>query len=200
MVRKGSGISAGVVCVLVVALGGCTDYVKKTDYDAAISELRSNDQKQQQEIDAITQEMHAKFAKYDAAIAEGQGRIRVDTIAHFDTNQSTLREQDKPLLDEYAKVMKEHHTGAVITAEGFGDPDGAAAYNHRLGLKRAEAVRNYLINTGGLSASQVRAVSYGEAKDRAVVPETGGDKGLANRRVTLVIDFAGNDSGTTNSG
>ncbi|WP_430387309.1 OmpA family protein [Dyella sp. 20L07] len=187
-----SRIGYGFVGVFIVALCGCTGYVKKSDFDATIAELRSNDQKQQQEIDAIAQEMHQKFAKYDAQIAEAQGRISVDTIAHFDTNQTALRDSDKALLDDYAKVMREHHTDAVITAEGFADPSGSANYNHRLALKRAEAVRDYLIHSGGLNASQVRAVSYGEAKNRQVVPGAHGDKGLPNRRVSLVTDFSGN--------
>jgi peptidoglycan-associated lipoprotein len=181
----------GLVGAWVLTLCGCTGYVKQSDFNAAISELRSNDQKQQQEIDAITQEMHEKFAKYDAQIAEAQGRISVETVAHFDTNQSTLRDADKPLLDAYARVMREHHATAIITAEGFADPSGAAGYNHRLALKRAEAVRDYLVHSGGLNADQVRAVSYGEVRNRQVVHGATGEKGMPNRRVSLVTDFAG---------
>ncbi|MHA6204766.1 OmpA family protein [Dyella soli] len=192
MASVGGRIGYGIVGVFVVALGGCTGYVKQTDFDSAIAELRGNDQKQQQEIDAIKQEMEQKFAKYDTQIAEMAGRIRVDTVAHFDTNKSDVREEDKPLLDDYAKVLREHHSQAVVTAEGFADPSGSPGYNKRLALKRAEAVRDYLINTGGLSASQVRAVSYGEVKNRQVVPGESGEKGMANRRVSLVTDFGGN--------
>jgi peptidoglycan-associated lipoprotein len=191
MLHVNGRLRYGMVGALVLTLCGCTGYVKQSDFNAAISELRSNDQKQQQEIDAITQEMHQKFAKYDAQIAEAQGRISVETIAHFDTNQSTLRDADKPLLDDYAKIMREHHATAIITAEGFADPSGAAGYNHRLALKRAEAVRDYLVHSGGLNADQVRAVSYGEVKNRQVVHGATGDKGMPNRRVSLVTDFAG---------
>ncbi len=192
MVSVSSRIGYGFVCVCVMALGGCSDFVKKSDFDAAITELRNNDQRQQQEIDAIKQEMQQRFAKYDAAIAEMQGRIRVDTIALFDTDKADLRDQDKALLDEYAKVMKEHHSNALITVEGFTDPSGSAGHNYRLGMRRAEAVRNYLVQTGGLPDSQVRAVSYGQAKNRQVVAGAYGEKGLPNRRVALVVDFNGN--------
>lgn len=41
----------------------------------------------------------------------------------------------------------------------------------------------------GLSADQVRAVSYGEDRNRLIRPGAWGDDGLANRRVALVIDF-----------
>lgn len=191
MAMSSSRIGRGVLGVMIVALCGCTSYVKKSDFDAAISELRANDQKQQQEIDAITQEMHQKFGQYDTQITAMQGRINVDTIAHFDTNQTTLRDEDKQRLDEFAKVMREHHAQAVITAEGFADPAGSAGYNQHLAQKRAEAVRDYLVQSGGLDAAQVRAVGYGKAANRQVVKGATGEQGMPNRRVSLVTDFVG---------
>lgn len=185
------------LCLMGIALGGCSNYVKKTDFDAAISELRANDQKQQQEIDALTQDMQQRFAKYDAQITAMQGRINVDTAAHFAFGDATLRDQDKPLLDDFAKVITQHHPDAVITVEGFTDPAGSAAFNKRLGMKRADSVRDYLVNTGGLSADKVRAVSYGESSNRQVEKGQIRDAGANNRRVTLVVDFAGNSSAPT---
>ncbi|OZB59339.1 MAG: hypothetical protein B7X33_05630 [Lysobacterales bacterium 13-68-4] len=185
------------LCLVGIALGGCSQYVKKTDFDAAISELRANDQKQQQEIDALTQDMQQRFAKYDAQITAMQGRINVDTAAHFAFGDATLRDQDKPLLDDFAKVITQHHPDAVITVEGFTDPAGSAAFNKRLGMKRADAVRDYLVNTGGLSADKVRAVSYGESTNRQVDKGQIRDAGANNRRVTLVVDFAGNNAPTS---
>ncbi|MFC5526821.1 OmpA family protein [Rhodanobacter ginsengisoli] len=176
---------------MAVTLSGCSQYVKKTDYDAAISELRANDQKQQQQIDALTQEMQQKFAKYDAQIAEMGGRVRVDAIAHFAFNDATLRDEDKPLLDDFAKVMRNHYPDALVTVEGFTDPAGSAAYNLRLGTRRANAVKDYLVGTGGLSADKVRTVSYGKAVKRQVQRGKSHDEGMDNRRATLVVDFAG---------
>jgi len=194
MASTSSRIGRGAVGLFVVALCGCSSYVKKTDFDAAIAELRSNDQKQQQEIDAITQEMHQKFGQYDTQITAMQGRINVDTIAHFDTNQTTLRDEDKQRLADFAKVMRDHHADAVITAEGFADPAGSAGYNQHLALKRAQAVRDYLVQTGGLNADQVRAVGYGKVANRQVVKGATGDQGMPNRRVSLVTDFVGGSS------
>ena len=185
------------LCLVGIALGGCSQYVKQSDFNAAISELRANDQKQQQEIDALTQDMQQRFAKYDAQITAMQGRISVDTAAHFAFGDATLRDQDKPLLDDFAKVITQHHPDAVITVEGFTDPAGSAAYNKRLGMKRADAVRDYLVSSGGLSADKVRAVSYGEASNRQVEKGQIRDAGAGNRRVTLVVDFAGNATPTT---
>jgi peptidoglycan-associated lipoprotein len=180
-----------VAATAVVAFAGCTNYVKRSDFDAAITKLQNTDQSLQQQIDSLSQDMKSHFARYDAQITEMQGRIRVDTAAHFAFDQATLQDQDKPMLDDFAKVMRQHHSDAIVTVEGFADPAGSAAYNKRLGKKRADAVRDYLVNNDGMAAGQVRAVSYGEARNRQVKPGATHDAGAPNRRVSLVIDFAG---------
>ncbi|HEU4857493.1 MAG TPA: OmpA family protein [Rhodanobacteraceae bacterium] len=174
-----------------VALAGCSNYVKRTDFDAAITKLQSTDQSLQQQINSLQQDMQSHFAKYDTQITAMQGRIQVDNVAHFAFNQAALQDQDKAKLDTFAKVMKQHHSNAVVTVEGFADPAGASGYNHRLGLRRADAVRNYLVKQDGMAASQVRAVSYGEARNRQVKPGATRASGEANRRASLVIDYAG---------
>lgn len=185
-------LAVGVTATL--AFAGCTNYVKKTDFDAAISKLQQTDQNLQQQIDSLSQDMKSHFAKYDTEITAMQGRIQVDDIAHFAFNSATLQDQDKSKLDEFAKVMRAHHSDAVVTVEGFADPAGSTRYNKHLGLERAQAVRNYLVNQDGMADSQVRAVSYGEAKDRQVKPGATHDAGTPNRRATLVIDFVGTAS------
>lgn len=174
-----------------VALAGCSNYVKKTDFNAAIAKLQQTDQSLQQQINSLSEAMHSGFAKYDTEITAMQGRISVNSVAHFSFNSSTLTDQDKAELDEFAKIMRAHHTNAIVTVEGFTDPAGSAAYNRRLGLQRADAVRNYLVQTGGMSPDQLRAVSYGQAHDRQVKPGATHAAGAPNRRATLVIDFAG---------
>lgn len=177
--------------VALIALSGCTGYVKRADFDSAVSELRANDQKQQQEIDNISQQMQQRFAAYDARIAQMGGRVRVDAISHFAFNDATLRDEDKPLLDDFAKIVSTHYPQAVVTVEGFADAAGGRRYNVRLGHARAEAVRDYLVKNGGLAADKVRTVSYGRAENRQVLKGKWGDGAEPNRRVTLVVDFAG---------
>ncbi|GGA40109.1 OmpA family protein [Dyella nitratireducens] len=179
--------------VLAIGLGGCQGYVKKADFDAAINDLRSTQQKQQQEIDGLTQQMQQKFAQYDAKIAEMNGRIRVDTVSHFAFNSSSLRDEDKPMLDDFAKIMSKNYPQAVITVEGFADSAGGKAYNYRLAHKRADAVRDYLVSAG-MSSDQLHSVSYGKATNRQVLKGKSGDDGQPNRRVSLVVDFAGTEA------
>ena len=180
--------------VAFIALGGCTGYVKKADFDSTVSELRANDQKQQQEIDNLSQQMQQRFAEYDAKIAQMGGRVRVDAISHFAFNDATLRDEDKPLLDDFAKIVSAHYPQAMVTVEGFADAAGSRSYNVKLGHARAAAVRDYLVKSGGLAADNVRTVSYGKAENRQVLKGKWGDGAEPNRRVTLVVDFTGSSA------
>jgi len=190
--------------LMTLTLSGCAQYVKQSDFNAAISKLQTADQKQQQQLDqqqqqinALSQQMKAAFAKYDTQITQLQGRIRVDTVSHFAFNSSKLDSQDKQILDSFAQVIRTHHPNVLVTAEGFADPAGTIGYNQHLGMERAKAVRSYLLSQG-LTANEVRAVSYGKARNRQVVPGAWGPKGGPNRRVSLVIDFPGG-AGNQNS-
>lgn len=178
-----------VVAVVVLGLAGCAGYVKRDEFDATIAELRATDQQQQQRLDQLQALMEQRFGEYDARISQVEGRLRVETTAHFAVDDATLRDADKPMLDDFARVIRDHHPGVVVTVEGFTDPSGSAAYNKRLGQRRADAVRDYLV-TQGLPDAQVRAVSYGEDRNRQIHVGATGEQGLANRRVALVIDFA----------
>lgn len=178
-----------VAALVIVGLAGCAGYVKRDEFDAAIAELRATDQQHQQRLDQLQALMEQRFGQYDARISQLEGRLRVETTAHFAVDDATLRDADKPMLDDFARVIREHHPGVVVTVEGFTDPSGSAAYNKRLGQRRADAVRAYLI-AQGLPDAQVRAVSYGEDRNRQIRAGATGEAGLANRRVALVIDFA----------
>lgn len=170
-----------------VTLAGCHHYVKQEDYDSTIAELRANDASMRSDLDSLKSQLDSRFSAYDAKISQLQGRVRVDLAAHFDYDKAGLRDQDKPALDDFASVIKEH-PDTIITVEGFTDAAGSVAYNKKLGQERADAVRDYLVQTAGLGANQVRAVSYGKAKNRQIDPGAYGANGEANRRVALVID------------
>ena len=175
------------VALGAVALTGCSQYIKRDEFDATIADLRATDQRLQSQLDTLSQ-------KHDALVTQLAGRTRVDTAAHFGTNDATLSDQDKPLLDDFARVIRESHSQAVITVEGFADPSGPAAHNRRLGLQRAQSVRDYLVGAG-IGDARVRAVSYGEDRNRQVQEGAVGEAGQANRRVSLVVDYAGPRTG-----
>ncbi|HEX6104621.1 MAG TPA: OmpA family protein [Gemmatimonadales bacterium] len=194
---------------LTVSLAGCAAKVNQEDFNAEMARLREEMQAgdrqvagrvdstnramadHQRRLDALEQELQAMRSEYQVGIEKTKGMLRFNVPVHFEFDQSELRETDRPVLDRFAQVVREYYPGAVVTVEGFADPAGNQAYNLRLGRERAEAVREYLTTAGGIPAEGVRAVSYGEARNRQVAPGARGPAdGLENRRVTLVIDHA----------
>lgn len=195
--NKPSMLKPALLGAALVTLVGCSNYVKRVDFDAAMAELQSRDSAIEAKADAnaaaiagLKQELAEKFARYDKAIAEMSGKVRVNAMAHFDFDSSDLRDADKAALDELANVVSNSHPGSLLTVEGFTDAAGGSGYNKRLGQARADAVRDYLVSAG-LPADSVRAVSYGESSDRQVNAGAIKDDGMANRRAAVIFDRIG---------
>jgi phosphoribosylformylglycinamidine (FGAM) synthase-like enzyme len=51
----------------------------------------------------------------------------------------------------------------LIMVEGHTDRLGSSEYNQTLSQERAEAVKNYLVNTGGIAANKISAVGKSES-------------------------------------
>src|SRR3546814_16156012 len=105
------------------------------------------------------------LAKYDSQITAMQGRVSIDTVAHFAFNSATLDEQDKPALQDFAATIGKYHPGVLITVEGFADPAGSRAYNKKLGMQRADADRNSVV-TGKSGSVRVDLGGRGEIKKK----------------------------------
>jgi peptidoglycan-associated lipoprotein len=193
--------------VTVAALSACTPKVTRDEFNSEVAKIRTEMQNGDQQlgtrvdsldgrVNALEQDLAAFKSEYNVSIEKMKGAMKFNVPVHFDFNEAALRETDRPVLDRFASVVQEYYPNAVLTVEGFADPAGSRAYNEQLGMRRAEAVRDYLNSNGTLTNVSIRTVSYGEVRDRQIVPgaQGPGDAGLENRRVALVIDYASADS------
>lgn len=118
--------------------------------------------------------------------AHGSVTLTGVTFAH---NKATLTTTSHELLDEMARGLREN-PGLKIEIQGHTDSTGAAAYNEQLSQRRADAVREYLIEHG-VSPSQVVARGYGESEPVASNATAAGR--AANRRVVAKVLSNPND-------
>lgn len=196
----------------VLALPGCAR-VKPAEMQAALADLRSEmvagDEAVAQQVTQVNsrvdglesrmagleQELRQMGEEFDATVERIESAIRFNTPIYFAFDDATVQGDYHEMLERFVSVVNEYYPGALITVEGFTDPVGSEAYNLRLGQRRAEAVRDFLAGAG-LSADQLKAVSYGKNTQRLVAPgERGpGQAGWQNRRVVLVIDHAASGS------
>ncbi len=130
--------------------------------------------------------------EFAVTIERLENAVRFNAPVHFAFDDDRVRAEDRPVLERFAEVVREYYDGALITVEGFTDPAGDPAYNLRLGERRAESVKSFLVERG-LNGERLRTVSYGASADRQVIPGAAGPggEGWQNRRVALVIDFSG---------
>jgi len=102
---------------------------------------------------------------------------------NFDFDKSAIRSDAKPVLDAAIQTLKEEG-GVAVIAEGHTDAVGSDAYNQRLSMRRADAVRDYLV-AGGISASRIKVEGHGES--RPVATNDTEDGRAQNRRTELRV-------------
>lgn len=90
-------------------------------------------------------------------------RVRFEADALFAFDKSEIQPQGRAALDAFAREVQ-GSTYDVVIVEGHTDRIGSEAYNQALSLRRAEAVRQYLITSGALDSARVSATGLGESK------------------------------------
>ena len=82
--------------------------------------------------------------------------------AYFDYDKAEIRPDAQTALQKTADFLKRYPEARVVI-EGHCDERGSTEYNLALGDRRANAVKQYLINLG-IPASSMNTVSYGKEK------------------------------------
>jgi OOP family OmpA-OmpF porin len=82
--------------------------------------------------------------------------ITLSADSLFDFAQATIRPAGRHSLDEFAAQL-DGSRYAVITIRGYTDRLGTAAYNEKLSMRRAQAVKSYLVESRGLPADKLSA-------------------------------------------
>jgi OOP family OmpA-OmpF porin len=100
----------------------------------------------------------------------------------FDQNDSVLGGDDAVILDLVAEVIREQCAGKTLVIEGHTDVWGDPEYNRDLSKRRAEAVKDYLVQRG-IPAEQLRVEGRGE--DHPLTTDPSREAQALNRRVTL---------------
>jgi OmpA-OmpF porin, OOP family len=105
----------------------------------------------------------------------------------FDFDKADIKPKYHDQIKQVSDFMTTYpETTAVI--EGHTDNVGTADYNEKLSLRRAESVRQYLVDKLGISPARLKSVGYGFNKP---IADNGTAEGRAkNRRIDAVIDCA----------
>ncbi|MFP4154208.1 MAG: OmpA family protein [Halothiobacillaceae bacterium] len=111
--------------------------------------------------------------------------VTLSADTYFDFDKYNLKPAGKAALDELVKEMGDLSEIAKITVVGHTDSIGTAEYNQGLSERRANTVRDYMIEKG-VPAGKIEAYGKGEADP---VADNSTREGRAqNRRVDVTTE------------
>lgn len=115
------------------------------------------------------------------------GKVCITLNVQFDYNKAVVKPKYHDVIGKVAEFMKKYPT---TTAEigGHTDNRGTASYNMKLSERRAESVKNYLVEKFGIESSRLSTKGYGFSKPVATNKTAAGRQ--KNRRIEAVIECA----------
>jgi outer membrane protein OmpA-like peptidoglycan-associated protein len=137
-------------------------------------------------MDKQEQDMRQALANSNAAAVRREGDLLAISLkgdVTFDFDSAVVRPGLYSEIDRIANILNKY-PDTVISVEGYTDSTGSEEYNMKLSGRRAEAVKNLLVQRG-VSPSRIQTVAFGEANP---VASNDTDYGRAmNRRVEIKV-------------
>ncbi len=124
------------------------------------------------------------------AITGDESTRSVDLYIRFSLNSAKLTKEAQSQLAELGQALNsERLAGARFEINGHTDASGKAANNKVLSLKRAKAVKDFLIDNHAAKASRFVAHGYGEERLKNILEPNSAE----NRRVEIIAIYERKD-------
>jgi len=121
--------------------------------------------------------------------AAEEARAILAEMIFFDFDRADIRPDAQATLQRKLEVLRAN-PGVTLRIEGHADERGSTEYNLALGLRRANAAKQYLVGFG-LDASRFETVTLGE--ERPLDPGHNEEAWAKNRRAEFHITAGGGE-------
>ncbi len=121
----------------------------------------------------------------ETRVQERKIEVKQGNAVYFEFNSSKLSPQTKQFIDNVLLPDLKDNPNSKAKVDGYCDERGSFAYNKKLGLRRADAVKQRFVEKG-INAKRVTTFSYGEANPED--PRHNEAAWAKNRRVITTID------------
>jgi outer membrane protein OmpA-like peptidoglycan-associated protein len=130
------------------------------------------------------------FSDLDQLLAQkgplGSGtKLRIPDDQLFEYDSATLQSSAINQLQKLGTLIQ-RNPKATFTVEGYTDSFGTPEYNLDLSQRRADSVKQYLVEAMGISPGQIETRGYGATKFRTS-PNGSIEEQSPNRRVEIVV-------------
>ncbi|MDR1872916.1 MAG: OmpA family protein [Deltaproteobacteria bacterium] len=110
--------------------------------------------------------------------------VSINLLINFDFDKAVIKPEYYSEVEKVATFLNSHPLSTAVV-EGHTDSRGTETYNERLSQRRADAVREALLERFNIDPGRVQAVGYGESRPIADNASAAGR--AENRRVVGVI-------------
>jgi len=172
-----------ILSVMFITVSCAKKVVQNEPEPITQSEVSKAPDKSAEEADQ-TGQLQEDRLRAEAAASEAAGAAFVNENILFSFDSSVLSDQAQQILNNKADYLRAN-SGIMVTVEGHCDNRGTEAYNIALGERRAESVKNFLVDLG-ISANRLKTISYGEERPIAM----GQDEAswAKNRRAQFMVN------------
>jgi outer membrane protein OmpA-like peptidoglycan-associated protein len=175
-----------------------TDVRAQNDPQAAIARKQAELERQRTELEKKSLELKQKELDLEKARQEFQAQqtgrslsMNLSGDVLFDYDKATLKPEAEQALRKVAVVLSQFPESKVIV-EGYTDSKGSKPVNMQLSRERAQAVKDWLIKSGGVEIANVSVKGFGEQYPVAANKNADGtDNPLGralNRRVSIIVE------------
>ncbi|PTL79479.1 thrombospondin type 3 repeat-containing protein [Vitiosangium sp. GDMCC 1.1324] len=117
-------------------------------------------------------------------VAIQKGQLEIKQSVFFAYGKAIIQPRSFKMLDQIAKVIRQHPEIDKVVIEGHSDNIGNADANRKLSLARAQSVKDYLVKKG---VEETRLDAKGYGPDRPIASNKTAKGRAANRRVAFTI-------------
>lgn len=164
--------------------------------NAARNELMALQTQREQELDHMQEALNRVVKTHRTPT--GMVMVLTDATFKFDFDKADLKPKSREILSRIAGILLASK-GYGLSVFGYTDDVGSAEYNKKLSVRRADAVRDYLVEAG-IDPSIINASGYG--KTNPLVKGATEAARAQNRRVEIAltdseIHYTGETPGVT---
>jgi len=170
----------------------------QNDPQVAIAKKQAELDRQRIELEKKSVELKQKELDLERARQEFQAQqtgrslsMNLSGDVLFDYDKAALKPEAEEALKKVAVVLSQFPESKV-TVEGYTDSKGGKTVNMQLSRERAQAVKDWLVRSGGVAMANISVKGFGE--QYAIAPNKNADGtdnplGRAlNRRVSIIVE------------